>query len=268
MTFALARPQFEVSLPRVEGTVILVFDVSGSMSAGDIKPTRLEAAKAAALSFIQRQPPSVQVGIVAFSDGGLSVVAPTNEQDTLMAAVSRLTPERGTSVANGILTALDLIERSTGQGGSDAAGPATPAPVPAAPAAPPEHPSAVIALLTDGENNMSPPPLEAAARAAELGVRIDTIGVGSPEGVTLKVNGFVVHTRLDEAALRQISQVSGGTYFNARTETDLRNIYEGIRPALVIKPDHMEVTSLFAGLGMLMLLIGGAFSLWWFGRVP
>ena len=106
---ALARPQTVVSLPRVEGTVILAFDVSGSMAADDMKPTRMEAAKAAARDFVQRQPPSVQIGVVAFSDNGFSVQVPTNDQDAILAAINRLTPQRGTSLANGIRASLNAI---------------------------------------------------------------------------------------------------------------------------------------------------------------
>ena len=261
MTFALARPQSTVVLPQVEGTVVLVFDVSGSMSADDIKPTRMEAARAAALGFVERQPPGVQVGIVAFSDGGLSILPPTNEKADLIAAINRLSPQRGTSLASGIQSGLELIARSTGQVPDPAATP-TPAPA-AAPGS-----AGVIVLLTDGENNMSPDPMEAAQFASDAGVRIDTIGVGSPQGVTLEVNGFVVHTQLDEESLKQISRISGGTYFNAQNGDDLRTIFEGIQPRLVMDKQEIEVTSLFTALGMLLLLLGGAFSLLWFGRVP
>ena len=109
LLIALARPQMVVSLPRLEGTVILAFDVSGSMAADDLKPTRMEAAKAAAQAFVARQPPTVQIGVVSFSDSGFAVQAPTNEQETILAAINRLRPERGTSLAHGILTALNTI---------------------------------------------------------------------------------------------------------------------------------------------------------------
>src|SRR5262249_2295670 len=109
LIIALARPQTEVSLPRIEGTVILAFDVSGSMAADDMQPSRMEAAKAAVEDFVQRQPSTVQIGVVAFSDSGLSVQAPSNDQGTVLAAIKRLTPERGTSLGNGILASLKAI---------------------------------------------------------------------------------------------------------------------------------------------------------------
>src|SRR5690349_10705423 len=102
LLLALARPQAVLSLPRVEGTVILAFDISGSMAADDLKPTRMEAAKVAARDFVQRQPSTVQIGVVAFSDGGLNVQEPTNDRDAVLAAINRLAPARGTSLANGI----------------------------------------------------------------------------------------------------------------------------------------------------------------------
>ncbi|HEY5487723.1 MAG TPA: VWA domain-containing protein, partial [Candidatus Limnocylindrales bacterium] len=109
MSVALARPQAVVSLPRQEGTVILAFDVSASMAATDLAPTRIAAAKAAAKDFVARQPSSVTIGVVAFSDSGVSVQAPTNDQATVLAAIDRLTPQRGTSVAQGILASLKVI---------------------------------------------------------------------------------------------------------------------------------------------------------------
>lgn len=262
MTLAMARPQYTVSLPRLEGTVVLVFDVSGSMAAKDVNPSRMEAAKSAAIGFVQRQPPGVQVGIVAFSDGGLAVVSPTNEQETTIAAIKRLSPQRGTSLGNGILTALDLALRSTGQKALQS-GLATPVPAPAA-----ANSSAVIVVLSDGENNMSPAPEDAVQKAAENGVRVDTMGFGTPAGITLQVNGFLVHTALDEAALQSLANQGGGTYYNAQDVAGLAAAYQGIEPKFIIKPQQMEVTSLIAGLGLVILLIGGVFSLLWFGRVP
>ena len=123
-------------------------------------------------------------------------------------------------------------------------------------------------MLTDGENNESPDPLEAARLAAERGVRIYTVGIGSAAGTTLEVNGFTVHTQLDEATLQQIARLTDGAYYNAANEQELQAIYQNINPQLVIKSENMEVTSLFAGAGILVLLMGGTFSLIWFSRIP
>jgi Ca-activated chloride channel family protein len=268
LVVALARPQTSVSLPRIEGTVILAFDVSGSMSAEDLKPTRMEAAKAAARNFIQRQPSTVQIGVVAFSDGGLSVQAPTFDQDAVLGAINRLTPQRGTSLGSGILASLNAIASDQGQAPrlySNLQPTPSPSPTPVPQGT---YGSAVIILLTDGENNASPDPLNAAQTAAERGVRIYTIGIGSPAGTTLHVNGFTVHTQLDEAGLTGISQRTGGVYFSAENEQELRSIYDNLNPQLVIKPEKLEVTSLFASAAILMLLISGTFSFLWFSRLP
>ena len=266
LLFALARPETVVSLPRVEGTVILGFDVSGSMAADDLKPTRMEAAKAAAQEFIQHQPNTVQIGIVAFSDGGFTVQTPTNDQEAILATINRLTPQRGTSLGQGILAALNTIAADAEQALplDPTLTPApSPTPVPAGTYTP-----AVIILLTDGENNQDPDPLAAAQAAADRGVRIYTVGIGRAAGTTLNVDGFTVHTRLDEAMLQQISQLTDGLYYNAENEEELRAIYENLEPQLVIKPEKMEVTSIFAGTSILILLIGGTFSLLWFSRLP
>jgi Ca-activated chloride channel family protein len=265
---ALARPQTVVSLPRIEGTVILAFDVSGSMAVDDLKPTRLEAAKAAAQEFVQHQPASVLIGVVAFSDGGFAVQAPTNDQEAILATINRLTPQRGTSLGQGIFASLNTIAASAGQDPSLDSN-LTPTPL-YTPTPMPEgtYTPAVIILLTDGENNQSPDPLDAAQIAADRGVRIYTVGIGSAAGTTLHVENFIVHTQLDEAMLQQIAQLTDGTYYNAENEEDLRAIYENLDPQLVIKPEKMEVTSVFAGASILVLLLGGAYSLMWFSRLP
>ncbi len=262
LLFSLARPQMTVNLPRVEGTVILVFDVSGSMAAEDVQPNRMAAAKLSATEFVQRQPSSVQIGVVAFSEGGLSVQVPTNDQAAILASINRLNPEQGTSLGYGILTALNTlaVESSETTESEDAP---TPTPVPQGTNSP-----AIIVLISDGENTAPPDPFEAAYSAAERGVRIYSIGIGSPEGTTLSINGYNVHTQLNETVLEQISGLTGGEYYHAESGEDLKDIYANISPELVIKPEKIEATALFAGAGSLFLLLGGGLMLFWFGRLP
>ena len=266
---SLARPQMVVGLPEVKGIVILAFDVSGSMAAEDFEPTRMEAAKVVAKDFVSRQPTTVQIGVVAFSDSGFSVQLPTNDQAAILTAIDRLHPQRGTSLATGIVVSLNTIANVTGDppilgsGGPDPEAAATPLPAQSAP-----DNSAVIVLLTDGENNMEPDPLVAAQLAADRGVRIHTIAIGSTAGTILNVNGFTVHTQVDEAMLRQISGITNGLYYNAETEDDLRKVYESIEPRLQIERQETEITAVLAGLSILILLIGGMFSLLWFSHVP
>ncbi|HEX5501260.1 MAG TPA: VWA domain-containing protein [Thermomicrobiales bacterium] len=269
LAVALARPQTVVSLPSVAGTVVLAFDVSGSMAADDVKPTRMDAAKAAARAFVERQPPTVRIGVVAFSDGGLSVQPPTADRDTVLAAIGRLTPQRSTSLANGILASLNVIAVAESNQSPNYYSDRTPTPAPTPTPVPPgTHASAAIVLLTDGENTAPPDPLAAAQAAADRGVRIYTVGVGSAAGTTLHVDGFAVHTQLDEATLQQIARRTDGAYYSATDAQGLRAVYDQLGTRFVIEPRRLEVTALFAGAGFLVLLLGGACSLLWFGRVP
>jgi Ca-activated chloride channel family protein len=269
LVLAVARPQSVVSLPRVEGTVILSFDVSGSMAADDMAPTRMEAAKTAARQFAERQPPSVLIGVVAFSDSGFSIQVPTADQTLVLAAINRLAPERGTSIARGILTSLTTIAAADADPNAGYYSNRSPEPTPdPTPVPDGTHVPATIVLLTDGENNQSPDPLVAAATAADRGVRIFTVGVGSAAGTTLEVEGFKVHSRLNESMLRQISELTDGAYYAADNPDELNAVYDSLDTRLVVRPVEMEVTSLFAGAGVLVLLLGGLASLVWLGRLP
>ena len=272
ISLAMARPQAVLSLPRQDGTVILAFDVSASMAATDLQPTRIAAAKAAAKDFVAKQPTSINIGVVAFSDSGIQVQQPTNDQASVISAIDRLTPERGTSVAEGILASLKVIAIAEAgpyannyySNASPASTPTpTPTPVPAG-----THAPAAIVLLSDGENNESPDPMAAAQAAANQGVRIYTVGLGSAAGSTVTVNGFQLHTQLDEATLQQISQVTDGTYYNATDAQQLRSIYDNLDTGLVLQPQMTEITSIFAGAGLLLLIAGALTSLYWLGRMP
>lgn len=281
---ALARPQAQIRLPRVEGTVMLVFDVSASMGATDAEPTRLEAAKTAAREFILSQPATVQIGIVSFSGSGFTVQTPTNDTNTLLSTIDRLEPTSGTSLGQGILTALNAIAVDAGLTTDESAvagdmATAQPSGQGAQSSGPPQedmlvqlpegsYPSSAIVLLSDGENNQSIDPLEAAQAAAEHEVRIDALGFGTTAGTTLEVDGFSVHTALDESTLQQITQAAGGTYYPAQGEHDPEQVYASLSPEWVVKPETMEITSVFAGASTLILLVGSLFSMLWFNRLP
>ena len=288
---ALARPQAEISLPRIEGTVILVFDVSASMGATDAESpglsgsvgTRLDAAKTAAREFVLSMPETVQIGIVSFSGSGFAVQMPTNDTNALLNTVDRLQPTSGTSLGQGILAALNTIAVDAGLTTDESVTGADPvaaelAGQDAQASGPPQedvqvqlpegtYPSSVIVLLTDGENNQSIDPLEAAQVAAEHGVRIDALGFGTTAGTTLEVDGFSVHTALDEATLQQITGAAGGTYYAAQDEQNPKEVYASLTPELVVKTEAMEITSVLAGASILILLVGSLFSTLWFGRL-
>jgi Ca-activated chloride channel homolog len=280
---ALARPQAEVKLPRVEGTVILVFDVSASMGAKDAEPTRMEAAKSTAREFVNSQPETVKIGIVSFSGNGFAVQAPTDDKNVLLAAIDRLEPTKGTSLGQGIISALNTIavdaglktaEHSTTKNASVSpeAGKSTQEPFPSeedllAQLPEGEYPSSVIVILSDGEDNQSIDPIAAAQAAADHHVRIDALGFGTTTGTTLKLDGFLVYTALNEALLQQITQVAGGTYYPAQGEKDPQAVFANLTPQLVVKTEKMELTALLAGASLLMLLVGSVFSLLWFNRL-
>lgn len=265
MIVAFARPQSTVTLPQQQGTVILTIDTSGSMQADDLKPSRMEAAKAAARAFVQRQPPSIAIGVVSFSDNAFTVQVPTTNQDAVLAAIDQLSPQRGTAIGRGILTSLNAIAQESGGDAprSDGSPLPTPTPMPQGVYAP-----AIIVLLTDGENNQWPDPIDIAQTAVERGVRIYTVGVGSAAGSILHIGGRSVRTSLDEATLRRIADVTNGAYYNASNEADLRAIYENLDTHLVLKTEKTEITAIFTGIGILFSLFAGTFSLLWFNRLP
>lgn len=271
LIISLARPQAEIILPRIEGTVILLFDVSGSMAAEDLEPNRLEAAKSVAYEIIQNQPPTVQIGVVTFSNSGFSVQVPTYDQESIFAAIQRLKPESSTSLGQGILASLNAIAVSAGeaplginsQPAFDQLEDGSQMDIPEG-----DFSNSIIILLSDGENHENTDPLLPAISALERNVRIYSIGVGSAEGIELEVDGFIVHTQLDEVTLRQVSEITGGAYYHAGDERDLKAIYSDITPQLVVKSENMEVTSVFAGASLAMLLVGAAFSMIWFRRAP
>ncbi len=267
LLFALSRPELPLSLPRIEGTVILAFDVSSSMIADDLEPSRIEAAKEAARAFVANQPSTVRIGVVAFSNGGLVVQPPTDVQADVLATIDRLSPQGGTSLGQGIFTSLNAIAGEAIVLEEDALEPENLTESGAALQID-EFSSAVIVLLSDGENTEFPEPLAIAQIAAEAGVRIYTVGIGSPEGALIEVDGFSIVTQLNEAALREIASLTNGTYYFAKDEEELHDIYENIDLQFTIRGEQMEITAILAGISLVFMLISGVLSMLWFGRVP
>lgn len=259
LALASARPEIELPLPRQEGTVILVLDVSSSMAADDVEPSRMDAAKLAAQAVVDRRPATAAIGVVAFGEGGLVVQTPTGDDDALAATIDRLEPQSGTSLGRGILTALNLV---------------APEPVPVSMEPADEtgprgaFAPAVIVLLTDGENTDPPDPIEVAQTAIERGVRVHTVGLGTAEGATIEVDGFNLSTQLNESVLQEIALLTEGTYFAIEDLDDVALVYEELETEFVVESREVEITSAFGGLGALLLLAGGALSLFWFGRMP
>jgi len=258
---ALARPEATIAEARRQGTVVLAFDVSGSMAATDLAPSRIAAAKAAARAFVEKQPSTIRVGVVAFAESGLVTQQPTTDRSAVLAAIDRLTPQGGTALGRGIQTSLSVIAGKTVQlndtgGGVEAGGQDLG-----------YHGSAAVILLSDGENTTDPDPLQVADLASTAGVRVYPIGIGSPQGTVLQIDGFQVATALDEPLLREIASRTDGKYYAAADEQALAKVYQSIDPVWTVQPRHMEVTALFAGAAALLLLLGVGLSFAWFGRV-
>jgi Ca-activated chloride channel homolog len=258
---ALARPEATLSQPHREGTVVLAFDVSASMAADDLAPTRMEAAKSAARAFVQRQPQSVRIGVVAFSGSGLVTQEPTTDRPAVIAAIDRLRPDGGTALGSGLQTALTsivgqpVLVDATDIQGVEPQGPDLG-----------YHGSAAVVLLSDGENTDGPDPLELAEIASSAGVRVYPIGLGRPEGTVLEIDGFQIATALDEPLLREIAARTDGRYFAAADEQALAAVYDSIELTWTVRAEHIEVTAALAAAAALLVLCGVGLSLTWFGR--
>jgi Ca-activated chloride channel family protein len=261
LCFALARPTRSFALPERQGTVILAFDVSNSMRADDLEPTRIRAAKQAATAFVEEQPSTIRVGIVTFGDGAITALQPSNVKEDVLAAIKRLSVGGGTSLGHGILRSLNAIagkpltidrealERDAGAVDIGFFG------------------SSAIVLLSDGENTSRLDPVRLAEVASTAGVKIHTIGVGTPEGTVVEIDGFSVATALDEALLKDIADVTDATYERAGDAAALQGIYESIDLEFTRVHERSEVTAVFAAAGGLLLALGSALSILWFGRV-
>ncbi len=265
MIVALARPVAVVTVPAQDASVILTIDVSGSMAADDLKPSRMEAAKAAARTFVERQPDGVQIGVVSFSDEASVIQAPTNNRDAVMAAIDRLQPEGGTAIGSAIKTSLATLFGQPQTQDTNSPDTSTNT---LAPRGLGSYGAGFIVLLTDGENTWGPPPVQAAQTAADKGVRIYTVGVGSPDGSIIHINGQSMRAGLDEASLKQIASMTGARYYNALSETDLQSIYENLSARLVLKTERTEITAGFTAVAAILSIIAAALSMLLFNHFP
>jgi Ca-activated chloride channel family protein len=275
---ATARPTATVTLPSEHETIILAMDVSGSMRATDVQPTRIEAAQAAAKSFIHDAPANTRIGIVAFA-GTASVVQPaTLSREDLDAAIDRFELQRATAVGSGILVSLKMLfpdieynlnsynPRGDPRRGT-AIGEAKTDAVPWKPVEPGTYRAGAIILLTDGQTTTGPDPREAAKMAAERGVRVFTVGVGTTQGEIIGSEGWSMRVRLDEDALKAIAETTHGDYFFAGSGPDLKKVYQDLNSKLVLEKKETEVTALFAALAAFLTLCAVGLSMWWYQRV-
>jgi Ca-activated chloride channel family protein len=276
LLFATARPQAIVRLPSRLETVILAVDMSGSMRATDIQPSRIFAAQQAAKDFIAHQPHNVSVGVVAVAGTAAVVQSPSRQREEIAAAIDRLQPQRGTALGSGLIISLATVLPAAGidvQGFINGRMRAGPEDMPGI-AQPPEqvepgsYPSAAIVLLSDGQSNTGPDPLKAADIAAQHGVRIFTVGVGTAEGTTVSADGWSMKVRLDDTVLKKVAQTTGGEYFQARDAAELQKIYTHLSSQLAFnKEEQVEISALFAALGAVLAIASALLSMLWFGRV-
>lgn len=293
---AIARPQAILLLPSRIDTVMLAIDSSGSMRAGDVQPSRIEAAQSAAKSFVLGQPGQVKLGVVSVAGAAALVQAPTDQRDLVIQAIDQLSLQPGSALGSGIVIALHamlpgsgldvrgLIEGETNPQATNGMplGGATPAPAETAsssgnasdkpvklPKVPPgSNTAAAIVLLSDGQSNVGPDALKMAQVAADLGVRVYTVGVGTAQGTVLKAQGMQMRVKLDEASLKKIAEITKAEYFSADNRQDLLQIYQSLSSKIVLKKhQRTEISALCAFLGMLLVSWGCAWAWWRHGRI-
>ncbi|HET7477413.1 MAG TPA: VWA domain-containing protein [Dermatophilaceae bacterium] len=261
LSLGSARPEATVPEPRREGTVVLAFDVSNSMAATDLQPTRMAAAKAAGRAFVQRQPASIRLAVVAFGESGVISSRPTTDRAAVLAAVDRLAPQGGTALGRGIQTSLSAIAGRTVELDEPKESPTATADDIG------YYGSAAVILLSDGENTAGPDPVAAAELASTAGVKIYPVGLGSPSGTVVDIDGFKVATALDEPLLRQIAATTDGRYFAAADERALNQVYQSIELSWTVESKRIEVTALFALTAAVLVLLAAGLSFAWSGRV-
>jgi Ca-activated chloride channel homolog len=284
MLAAIARPAAMITLPSQRSQVILAMDISASMRAADVEPNRMVAAQNAAKAFIQEQPSSTQIGIVAFAGAALLVQPPTLNREDLIKAIDRFQPQRGTAIGSGILVSLQTIfpqgnfdggtpeyQRGWGResmgssldrGNEPRAAEENFTPVP-----PGSYENAVVILLTDGQATTGPDPIETARQAADRGVRIFTVGLGTKSGEIVGFGGRSMRVQLDEETLQTIADLTRGKYFFAGTGTDLKEVYKTLNTQFIMERKETEITSFFAAAAALLAIAAAAMSLLWYSRI-
>ncbi|MFG5408164.1 VWA domain-containing protein [Piscinibacter sakaiensis] len=263
-----------ISLPLQQETIVLAMDVSGSMRATDVQPNRLVAAQEAAKAFIKELPRNVRLSVVSFAGTAAVVQAPTLSREDVVAAIDRFQLQRGTAIGSGIVLSLATLFPDAGIDLSQITGQRAMPPGPGdkprqdlAPVAPGSYASAAVILLTDGQRTTGPDPLDAAKMAADRGVKVYTVGIGTKEGETIGFEGWSMRVRLDEDTLKSIANATRADYYYAGTAEDLKKVYQGLGSRMAVEKKETEVTALFAALGALLVLLSAGLSVWWFGRV-
>ncbi len=279
---AIARPLATVTLPSDQRTIILAMDVSKSMRATDVEPSRIGAAREAAKAFIREQPADVRIGIVAFAGSAAVVQRPTHDRADLVAAIDQLELQIHTAIGSGIIVSLATLfpndgleaedrpfgRRSDWEGARAAPldRPKTTAKKEFKPVPPGSYRHGAIILLTDGRRTIGPDPLDAAKLAADRGVRIYTVGFGKANGGPTDMDNYSIYMRFDEETLKAVAELTAAEYFQAGSAADLKKVYAGLNARYVLETQPTEVTALFCALAAVLASIACALSLLWFHR--
>jgi Ca-activated chloride channel family protein len=248
LALAVARPEADVRVPRKNATVIVAIDVSISMRATDVQPSRLQAASAAARRFVQGLPDEINVGLVTFSGSTAVRAAPTTDHEEVENALSSLTLSTRTAIGEGVFTSLGEIAATAAKYGQ-------------------KKVPATVVLLSDGTNTTGRTPQEAAAAAREAGVPVSTIAYGTQTG-TVELDGQLVPVPVDTETLATLAEETDGRAYTAQTSDELNGVYDDIRSSVGFRSEHREITQWFAGLALLLGLAAAGFSLRWFSRLP
>jgi Ca-activated chloride channel family protein len=256
LAVAFAGPAASVPVPRTSGTVILAMDVSNSMGAKDVSPTRLAAAQKAARAFITAQPATVDIGVVAFEEGALTTARPNADHSVATAAVDRLKVTGGTSLGSAIIASLSAITGKTVAVAKDGTAKIG------------YWPSATIVMFSDGQDQGEGTGTDVAAAVAEkAGVHIDTVGIGTAAGASVKVDGFALQTALDKDTLTSISDTTGGKYQTASTASELNDVASTIDLRLTVENEKLPLAGAFIVLALVLLAVGACITIIRTGRV-
>lgn len=273
LTAAVSRPQANVLLPSLHKDLVIAIDVSGSMRAADVKPDRMTAAKSAARALIERQPAYTRIGIVVIAGTAAVVQSPTDNREDLYRAIERLQPQQGSAIGSGLYIALATLLPDAGIdlerliSGRSWRWP-RPGGEPPQKAAPGSNRSAAIVLLSDGESNFGPDPLDAARLAAEHGVRVYAIGIGTRDGAPLEYAGWSMRVQLDDEMLRRIATTTLGEYYPASSSKQIEQVYEHLSAKMVVERTRtVELTVYLVAAGALLLAVSTLLSVLWFNRV-
>jgi Ca-activated chloride channel family protein len=257
LVVGVARPQVAVAVPREQATVILALDSSGSMTATDVAPDRMTAAREAASSFVEGLPQGFGVGVVSFSDQADVVVPPTDDRDQVVAALGGLQADNGTALGDAVSRSVDLALENLDE----------------PPTGDEDSPPAVVLLLSDGANTTGDyEPLEAAQKAEDAHIPVYTVALGTEDGTITGPDGRggyqTVRVPPDPETLSAIAEQTGGKFFAAADADALKSVYDEIGSQVGVQQRHRELTVAFTAAGAVLLALGAALSALWFGRLP